>query len=364
MSRNERRIKNTRPYDVQKVALGSEDAYLATVNPLIDPLHLLQGTKHDQVAAAIAATQIDRIARSLGIPSTVTRERMRGQVIGDKTAIVDKREGEWYRSPFADGTEGLMGFGIGLKIANRLRDQTPRNPIFQRPTCGIIASFRYKNEVDELIDRFSRMGLDTRVPPKGDVEKVVNDFKVLAGDLPLGEPDLEPAYIQGMSEVDAVYIYDREGYMGKSARLEAIIAQECGIPIFAKEPIQTEIERHRSGRDIRGAIQIASPDEFMSLMLEKKGRVQPKDQFWVKRNRGRFRIFGFTDDRLRRSWFADFRDIYTGRNQSLDKVTPALENIKALTECHIYFLINDPDSPATYENSQDWKDGQRNIFTK
>ncbi|MBI4096768.1 MAG: hypothetical protein HY425_03580 [Candidatus Levybacteria bacterium] len=281
----------------------------------IDPLRILTETDTDPAEAAKAVNDFDQLGKELKLPSIVEALKSEGRVRSGKQKILIMGANEIITTTSDEAVNNSIGFTLGFQIANVLRKTTPQNPKYESPTCAIAGSFRFKPDIDALIGDINAQEISVLAPPKGNVMKKKDDFKILEGNLDLGEADIEAAFIQEMSEADALYIYAKDGYIGRSVKAELRFAIECGIPIFVSEPLKVNIGKYdigKNGRNIGREIAIMPPSEFSNLMKEDDTHKKTafKKQFWYREPKGRLRIFGFTDDRLIRALFVDMRDVY------------------------------------------------------
>lgn len=282
---------------------------------IIDPLRILPETNTDPVAAAKAVNDFQQLGRTITPTSIVEVLRSKGEIHSGKYEIHIMGADDVFTATSEKDVDDLIGFAIGLKIADRLRKATPQNPRYESPTCSIAGSFRFKKDIDAMIQDVSTQGITVLAPPKGDVLNKKDDFKILEGNLDLGEADIEAVFIQKMSEADALYVYAKDGYVGRSVKAELRFAIECGIPIFLSEPLKVNLGKYdigKNGKSIGREIPIISPSEFSNLMKQDSKHKEAvfQEQFWYRKQKGRLRIFGFTNDRLMRSVFIDMRDVY------------------------------------------------------
>lgn len=312
---------------------------------IIDPLRILPETETDPEEAAKAVNDFQQLGKEKNFPSIMDALRSEGKLRDGIYTIDMKGSDEIITATSEEAVNNSLGFSLGLQIANRLRKATPQNPKYESPTCAIAGSFRFKQHIDTLIQDINTQGVTVLAPPTGNIRKEQDNFKTLEGDLDLGEADIEATFIQKMSEADALYVYVRDGYVGKSVKAELRFAIECGIPILLNEPLKVSIGEYNIGRkskSIEKEIPILSPSEFSNLIREDERRKKMvfEKQPWYRENKGRLRIFGFTDDRLVRAIFIDMRDVYpdsTDRKIKIKRVSRATDFLSAPS----YILLKD-----------------------
>lgn len=308
--------KNSFGIEGQTLYLGNGANLIHAKTFIIDPLRLLPETDTDPTAATKAVNDFHQLGKELELPSIIEALRSEGKVRTGKQEMFIMGSDEKFTATSEEDVNNFVGLAMGLEIADRLRKTTPQNPRHESPTCAIAGSFRFKKDIDAMIQDVGTQGVTVLAPPKGEVMKKKDDFKILEGNLDLGEADIEASFIQKMSETDALYVYAKDGYVGRSVKTELRFAIECGIPIFLSEPLKVNIGKYdigKNGRSLGREIPIISPSEFSNLMKQdsKYKEAVFQKQFWYRSKKGRLRIFGFTDDKLIRSVFIDMRDVYT-----------------------------------------------------
>ncbi len=108
--------------------------------------------------------------------------------------------------------------------------------IKKRLSIVISGSFRYYFDgIKETVKTFESLGMDVLSPM---VSKVINpgeEFAVLETDDTDDPRILEQRHLDAITAADALYLYDPEGYIGDSSKMELGWALALGKPIFCKE---------------------------------------------------------------------------------------------------------------------------------
>lgn len=100
--------------------------------------------------------------------------------------------------------------------------------------CG---SYRFLSEMNSVAAKLSASGV-TCLWPKDDV---LPDPKVMASD------DARSAlldYLNDLDGADALYVFNKDGYLGRSMLVDIGYAYAKGKPVFAMEAIEDEFLSH------------------------------------------------------------------------------------------------------------------------
>ena len=100
----------------------------------------------------------------------------------------------------------------------------------------ISGSFRrYFDGISETVKLFESLGVDALSPKASKVVNPGEEFAVLETD-DTGDPrTLEQRHLDAIAAADALYLYDPEGYIGDSSKMELGWAIALGKPVFCKE---------------------------------------------------------------------------------------------------------------------------------
>lgn len=100
----------------------------------------------------------------------------------------------------------------------------------------ISGSFRkHYSEIKDVIRRFDSLDVEVLSPRHSNIVDPEEDFVLLETDKIASPEALERAHLNEISNADALYLYNPEGYIGPSSAMELGWALSLGKPIFAKE---------------------------------------------------------------------------------------------------------------------------------
>lgn len=199
--------------------------------------------------------------------------------------------------------EAVMGFARGLRHSTDIKKQKESSePIPSgKPKVTILGSFRFKEGIDQLIDRLTEDGIEVLAPPKGRVVTEIDGFKFIEGDAGNSEADVWSGFIQSAAESDALYVYNPRGYIGTHVTVEIGLGQVIGLPMYALEDIE--------GENVPGGnkpVKRMEIKDFTEMMMAENGcSLNVTDQAWVRDDRSGARIFAFTDLNGERAMFID-----------------------------------------------------------
>ena len=157
----------------------------------------------------------------------------------------------------------IIGYGESMK--RKKYEETHEVPQDGKPKVVIAGSFRYKAQIDALIDLFTEEEIRVLAPPKGRVVRLISEgFKLLDGDEEVDESvaemELEGRFLEAVSNADVLYLYNPKGYIGNTVRWEITVATTmCHLPIFALEELRRK-DKKKLGMASR--IPALGPKEF------------------------------------------------------------------------------------------------------
>lgn len=100
----------------------------------------------------------------------------------------------------------------------------------------ISGSFRrYFEGISETVRTFESLGIDVLSPKASKVVNPGEEFAVLETDDTSDPQTLEQRHLDAITAADALYLYDPDGYIGDSSKMELGWAAALGKPVFCKE---------------------------------------------------------------------------------------------------------------------------------
>ena len=111
-----------------------------------------------------------------------------------------------------------------------------------RLQTAISGSFKFKPEIDELIDQCADMGVDVLEPTKGwlwtpGMDVAPSSFRPLPAERGIGIAQVENRFLRAITKADFLYVYTQGQYVGASTCLEVGFALGIEKPIYTSEPI-------------------------------------------------------------------------------------------------------------------------------
>jgi len=116
----------------------------------------------------------------------------------------------------------------------------------ERLTACISGSFKFKPEIDSLIDEFADYGVTVLEPTKGwlyvpgILKEPVGTFKPLPQEVGMDASQVERRFLSAIARAHFVYLHNQSGYLGVMSSLELGFTIGKNKPIFAREPITLE----------------------------------------------------------------------------------------------------------------------------
>lgn len=100
----------------------------------------------------------------------------------------------------------------------------------------VSGSFRRSFEgISETVRTFESLGVEVLSPKASKVINPGEEFAVLETDDTSDPQTLEQRHLDAITAADALYLYDPEGYIGDSLKMELGWAVALGKPVFCKE---------------------------------------------------------------------------------------------------------------------------------
>ncbi len=94
---------------------------------------------------------------------------------------------------------------------------------------------RYFDGISETVRTFESLGMDVLSPKASRVVNPDEEFAVLETDDTSDPQTLEQRHLDAITAADALYLYNPEGYIGDSSKMELGWAIALGKPVFCKE---------------------------------------------------------------------------------------------------------------------------------
>lgn len=106
----------------------------------------------------------------------------------------------------------------------------------KNPSIVISGSFRrYFDGISETVKAFEALGIDVLSPKASKVINPGEEFAVLETDDTDNPKTLEQRHLDAIASADALYLYNPDGYIGDSSKMELGWANALGKPVFCKE---------------------------------------------------------------------------------------------------------------------------------
>src|SRR5687767_7927028 len=116
------------------------------------------------------------------------------------------------------------------------------------PRIVISGSFRrHLDGISEAVRLFEALGVLVLSPMASEPLNPGEEFIVLASDDTADPRTLEQRHLDAITAADALYLYNPEGYLGDSAKMELGWANALDKRIFCKEPMTDATLRHFCG---------------------------------------------------------------------------------------------------------------------
>jgi hypothetical protein len=138
-------------------------------------------------------------------------------------------------------------------------------------------SFKFKKEIDELHEEFADHGVKVLEPTKGWLFLPKHIVVPPTGFRPFPDErhyssikEVEDRFLTAIRKSHFLYLFNTEGYLGKSATFEVGYALMGEVPIFAKEPISLENVEYDIAKweFLKDAIRVATPGRASQTIRE------------------------------------------------------------------------------------------------
>ena len=124
----------------------------------------------------------------------------------------------------------------------------------------ISGSFRrYFDGISETVGTFESLGIDVLSPKASRVINPGEEFAVLETDDTSDPRTLEQRHLDAITAADALYLYNPEGYIGDSSKMELGWAIALGKPVFCKELVADSTLKFFCGT-------VATPEQVKTVL--------------------------------------------------------------------------------------------------
>lgn len=140
----------------------------------------------------------------------------------------------------------------------------------KRLNCVISGSFfKFKPEIDLMIDHFTDLGVTVLAPDKGwlyippaRLHRLEDrQFRPLPKERGMSIREIEDSFLEALSRSDFVYVVNPEGYVGDTVCFEMGFAMASGIPIYSQEQIPETLDPDPLWKLRIEAIEVLTPEE-------------------------------------------------------------------------------------------------------
>ncbi len=127
----------------------------------------------------------------------------------------------------------------------------------------ISGSFRrHFDGISETVKTFDSLGVDIFSPKASKVVNPGDEFAILETD-DTGDPQtLEQRHLDAITNADALYLYDPDGYIGDSSKMELGWAIALGKPVFCKKLVDDSTLKLFCGK-------VATPEQVKEELLNR-----------------------------------------------------------------------------------------------
>jgi len=145
--------------------------------------------------------------------------------------------------------------------------------------CSISGSFfKFKPEIDHLIDEFRGLGITVLAPSKGWLEisplrisSYPATFRPLPNEVGMSVKEIEDEFLRSVANSDFLYICNPDKYLGDSTCFEIGFALGKNIPCYSLWPV-TNFDGHSGDdlywRSLAGKIQSLMPEAVVELFTK------------------------------------------------------------------------------------------------
>lgn len=107
---------------------------------------------------------------------------------------------------------------------------------------------RYFDGISETVRTFESLGVNVLSPKASKVINPGEEFAVLETDDTNDPQALEQRHLDAITAADALYLYDPDGYIGDSSKMELGWAIALGKPVFCKEIVSDSTLKFFGGK--------------------------------------------------------------------------------------------------------------------
>lgn len=127
----------------------------------------------------------------------------------------------------------------------------------------ISGSFRrHFGGISEAVRVFESLEMDVLSPKASKVINPGEEFAILETDDTSDPQTLEQRHLDAITKADALYLYDPDGYIGDSSKMEIGWANALGKPIFCKKLVDDSTLKFYCGK-------IATPKQVKQILLKR-----------------------------------------------------------------------------------------------
>ena len=157
-----------------------------------------------------------------------------------------------------------------------------RETLFEgKPKVVVLGSFRFNEQINEVIEQLEKSGIDVLAPKRGKVTGEKFGIKFLETDNLVDPVELEESFIEAVIRADALYIVNPNGYHGFNVGIELGVAMSIGKPIYSMEPLDRAIyDDSPFWEDFPSLIKVFSPKRFVQMM--NSGKLETEGYFWLQ----------------------------------------------------------------------------------
>ena len=129
-------------------------------------------------------------------------------------------------------------------------------------TIVVSGSFRrFFPEISKTVLTFESLGMVVLSPAASEVTNPDEEFAILKTDKTRDPKVLEQGHLDAITKADALYLYNPEGYLGDSSKMELGWAIALGKPVFCKEMMTDATLKFFCGT-------VATPKQVKSALLK------------------------------------------------------------------------------------------------
>ena len=146
-------------------------------------------------------------------------------------------------------------------------------------TACISGSFKFKPEIDALINEFADYGVTVLEPTKGWLyipgarKQPVGTFRPLPQEVGMNATEVELRFLSAVKRAHFVYLHNQSNYLGVMTSLELGFAIGKNKSVFALEPITLENFEYdfATYESARANVTIATPQEAVKALRAYRG---------------------------------------------------------------------------------------------